>query len=197
MLVRSTAIRAWRPGGAFTVGLLLASCSLVVGELPEPLPQRGPVAGSGAQAGSPDLGEAGQVASGGTSGVPGGMGGWSGSVASCDTDGDQHLAEGNCGGDDCDDSDANVFPGQSEHFDERQAQVDYDYDCSGAPEQEQLEPIVCSGVSVGACPTTQMGFLQTLPACGEQGAWGTCQKTPPLDTCDQKVVDGQRAMRCR
>jgi hypothetical protein len=115
----------------------------------------------------------------------------------CDADHDQRLAEGECGGDDCDDSDANVFTGQGEYFDERQARVDYDYDCSGAPEQEQLEPIVCSGVSVEACPTTQMGFLQTLPPCGEPGEWGTCEKRSLLDVCDKKIVDAERIMRCR
>jgi hypothetical protein len=165
MLVTFTADRAWRRTGTVTVWLLLASCSLIVGELPEPLPDAGHSAGASA-------GE-----------------------ANCDADHDQHLAEGKCGGDDCDDSDANVFTGQAEYFDERQARVDYDYDCSGAPEQEQLEPIVCPGVPVGACPTTQMGFLQTLPPCGEPGVWGTCEKRELL--CDEKPVDVGRIMRCR
>jgi hypothetical protein len=182
------------------VWLLLAACSLVVGELPEPLPEGGPLAGAGqtggnsARAGQPAIGDGGQSAPGGANG---GGSGTSGTTAMCDADGDEHQAEAKCGGDDCDDSDPNVFAGQSEYFDERQKQVDYDYDCSGAPEQEQLEPVVCSGVSVGACPTTQLGFLQTLPPCGESGAWGTCKKTPPLDTCDQQVIDAVRLMRCR
>jgi hypothetical protein len=209
MLVRFTVSRPWRSIGAVLLWLLPAACSLVVGELPEPLPG-GPSAGVGgdtpsagqaaggsmAHAGMPPVGEAGDSASGGRSEGGSVSGGSGGSAASCDADQDEHLAEGKCGGDDCDDADANVSPAQVDYFDERHERVDYDYDCSGAAEQEQAAPIVCSGVSVGTCPTAT-GFLKALPPCGEPGDWGTCVKTPPLATCDPMVIDSGRRMRCR
>jgi hypothetical protein len=183
------------------VWLLLASCSLVVGELPEPLAESGPMAGaagmaetiggSSAEAGEPSITDGGRAGTGGEN-----SGSGTGNAASCDADHDEHLAEGKCGGDDCDDTDADVFPGQIEYFEARRAQGDYDYDCSGGAEREQLAPVECSGVTVGPCPVTEMGFLATLPACGETGAWGTCKKTAPLNTCDQDVVDEERIMRC-
>lgn len=209
MLVRFTAVRAWRIG-AVMVWLPAASCSLVVGELPEPLPEGGPLAGVGAAgqstggssaqaAGEPPVGDAGNAAvmvGGDSTGGSGAAGsGAAGSATSCDADHDEHLAQGKCGGDDCDDSDANVSPDQSDYFDESQPRVDYDYDCSGAPEREQTEPIVCTGLTVIECPTDQSGFLGTLPACGEVGKWGKCAKGSALEPCVEDVVTTQ-TMRC-
>lgn len=204
MLVRFSTGCAQRRSRPALLLLGLASCSLVVGQLPEPAPG-GPAAGdasvgpdggeAAAQGGSAVIQQGGNPASGGKgSGVAGSANGGS-SGSNCDADHDQHLAPGKCGGDDCDDQDADVSPEQSGYFAERQAHVDYDYDCSGTAEQEQMAAIVCSGVAVGPCPT-ETGFLKTLPACGEVGVWGTCVKTPPLNTCDQKVVDNGRRMRC-
>lgn len=180
--------------------LLLASCSLVVGELPEPLPEGGPGAGAAGAGGTTGgtLARAGEgsVGDGGGHTAPAGEGsGTSGNAASCDADQDDHLAEGKCGGDDCDDNDANVQPDQSDYFDESQPRVDYDYDCSGAPDREQSAPIVCMGLTLIECPTEQTGFLGTLPACGEVGNWGTCVKGSALDPCVEDVVTTPR-MRC-
>jgi hypothetical protein len=199
MLVRFTAGRAWRIG-AVTVWLPAASCSLVVGELPEPLPENGPMAGSAGQTrggsaqagGEPSVGEAGNAALSGDSTGGSGVGG---SAANCDADHDEQLAKGKCGGDDCDDTDSNVSPDQTDYFDEPQPRVDYDYDCSGAPEREQTEPIVCTGLTVVECPTDQTGFLGVLPACGEVGNWGTCVKGSALEPCVEDVVTTPR-MRC-
>jgi hypothetical protein len=188
MLVRFTAARAWSRSAAVTVWLLATACSLVVGDLPDPLPEGGLMAGAAAIGGGAGSESVVAGRSGAASGDEGG--------GDCDADDDQHPAKGACQGDDCEDGDARVWPGQTEYFADRQTRVDYDYDCSGSAEQEQLEPIVCPGVAVGACPT-RTGFLKTLPACGEIGAWGTCKVTPPLDTCDQMVVDAGRRMRCR
>jgi hypothetical protein len=141
---------------------------------------------------------AGETSLGGDSGVtaPGGEGGGAGSPASCDADHDEHLAEGQCGGGDCDDNDANVSPAQSDYFDEPQPRVDFDYDCSGAPEREQTEPIVCMGLALVDCPTDKTGFLGTLPACGEIGNWGKCVQGSALEPCIEDVVTTPR-MRCR
>ncbi len=205
-----------------------AACSLLVGELPEPLSDVGPMAG-GAGGASASHGVAGEQAAGGTEdhGAVGGASGGDGpSIAGgapnsgqggnisdqggapaigvagsgadpCDADDDKHRARGVCGGDDCDDSDPQVSPDQTGYFASRQPNVDFDYNCDGAPEQEQMAAVVCSGLSLGACPTAVSGFLGTLPACGEVGAWGKCVKTPPLNTCDKMVIDDQRRMRCR
>jgi hypothetical protein len=215
-----------------TVALLAifpAACSLVVGELPEPLSNVGPMAGGvGGDSGSRGLGgedAAGgseePVSAGGASGgdgsfvaggvrnsgqggdisdsggaAPAGSGG-AGSTDACDADGDMHRAPGICSGDDCDDSDPQASPDQTGYFASRQPHVDFDYNCDGVPEQEQMAAVVCSGLSLGACPTEVSGFLDTLPACGEVGAWGKCVKTPPLNTCDKMIVDAERRMRCR
>lgn len=179
--------------------LLLASCSLVVGELPEPLPEGGPGAGAAgaggttggtsARAGDGSVGDAGHPG-------PGGVGsGTSGNAASCDADHDEHLAEGKCGGDDCDDNDPDVRPDQSDYFDESQPRVGYDYDCSGAPDREQSEPIVCMGLAPIECPTEETGFLGALPACGEVGNWGKCVQGSALEPCVEDVVTTPR-MRC-
>jgi hypothetical protein len=206
MLVRFS-VRAWRTTSGLSLWLLAAGCSLVVGELQEPLPEGGgPVAGAGSSAGgggtvagsssaggTRSLGQGGEAsAQAGDGPAPGA--GTSGSGAMCDADRDEHLAEGKCGGDDCDDSDDRVSPDQTEYFGERQKNVDFDYDCSGAPEQEEVMAVVCPGV-VGPCPT-ETGFLKSLPACGETGSYGTCVKQAPLDTCVEKVLDAEHRMRC-
>lgn len=111
----------------------------------------------------------------------------------CDADRDGHQAEGKCGGDDCDDSDADVFTQQPKYFSARQDNVGYDYDCNGKPQQEQPAPVVCMGIDLTACPTGE-GFLRTLPACGVIGKWGKCVKGTL--TCDEQVIDDMRPMRC-
>lgn len=192
MLVRFAARCPWRPLGAF-VWLSSAACTLVVGELPEPVPEDGPLAGGGSSSSASSGGQGG-VAAAGSSGGDAAQGG--DANPECDQDGDEHLARGKCGGDDCDDSDADVSPDQTEYFADRDEVVGYDYDCSGGPEQEQQAAVVCSGLTVGPCPTDETGFLGSLPACGEVGRWGICIKTPPLDTCDEMVRDELTRMRC-
>jgi hypothetical protein len=224
MLVRFSG-RAWRTTGGLSLWLLAAACSLVVGELPEPLPERGgPLAGAGADAG-------GGAETGGTMGVPrggaestagvdslggaesyggtpssgqagepmahagdgtGNAAGTGNSVDPCDVDGDEHLAKGKCGGDDCDDTDDRVWPGQPDYFAERQANVGFDYDCSGEPELEETKAVACAGLV--SCPSGT-GFLESLPACGEVGDYGTC-KSAGLG-CEGQVIDNQHVMRCR
>jgi hypothetical protein len=217
-----------------TIALLTAlpaACSVVVGDLPEPLSPIGPMAGDASAesggssgAGADTLGGSGDYSPGG--GASGGDGplmtggvansgqggdlsaqggaqlggadgaGGAGTIPDpCDVDRDKHRAQGLCGGDDCDDGDPQVSPEQAGYFASRQPNVDFDYNCDDAPEQEQMAAVVCSTLS--ACPTGTSGFLDVLPACGEVGAWGKCVKTPPLNTCDKMVIDAQRRMRCR
>jgi hypothetical protein len=151
-----------------------------------------------AAAGAPDAasgGGSGPQASGGSSGGNLPLAGNAG--ADCDQDGDQHLARGRCGGDDCDDSDADVSPDQTGYFADRHETVGYDYDCSGAPEQEHLVVVDCSGLSLVTCPTEDVGFLGSLPMCGQGGRWGRCVKDAVLNTCEELTIEEELAMRCR
>ena len=178
------------------LGLCALACSLVVGELPPSKPDSGPLAGAGGSGSTAGGSQGGGAAGRGAAGAPAKAGTGSGAGApagECDADLDSHAAEGACAGDDCDDTDPNVWPGQPKYFAERQANADYDYDCNGAPEQEQQAAVVCAGVSLSACPT-QTGFLKTLPACGVAGRWGKCTKGSL--TCDETVIDDMRRMRC-
>jgi len=227
MLVKISRHRARHLRAVALLATFPVACSLVIGELPEPLSDVGSMAGgadgdsgssglggAGAAAGSEDSGLAGAAAGGdaagggtdgppvaggapnsGQGGEPSGQSGAGGGADVCDADRDMHRASGVCGGDDCDDGDPQVSPAQTNYFASRQPNVDFDYNCGGGPEQEQMAAVVCSGL-IGACPTSVSGFLGKLPACGEEGAWGTCVQSPPLNTCDQMVIDAQRRMRC-
>jgi hypothetical protein len=148
-------------------------------------------ASSGGASGSGGGGEAGAsggaagTASGGTS--SGGTGGES-DAACCDCDGDKHDATGgNCGGDDCDDSDPEVFPGQTKYFDKPAKNGTFDYDCSGSTEQEFTSTITCLPV---ACPN-QDGYFGVAPACGVAADWGNCTGT----LCTANVKE-KRTQKC-
>ena len=201
MLVRFAAVRAQCLRGIPVLGLFALACSLVVGELPPAEPEGGPLAGKSGRGGTS------AIAGGGHGGTPqpdegGAPAATAGSVspsagtssAECDADGDKHAAEGACGGDDCDDNDADVFAGQTKYFDKPRANGDYDYNCKDGPQREYTEPVVCSGLVVGACPT-QIGFLGSLPECGQMGPWGTCSKKSMIEPCVEAPVT-PRTMRC-
>ena len=166
---------------------LFPGCFLVVGDLPPPLPEDEAAAGA---TDSPGGGGSGTQASGGSAGSAG--------VQSnpCDRDADGHEDQEACGGDDCDDEKSDVHPEQSKHFGERLGTVGYDYDCDGKQKQEQMKAIVCSDLPVGDC-TTEEGFLDTLPACGEIGIWGRCTKQGTLNTCTNQPTDSDHVMRCQ
>jgi hypothetical protein len=188
MLVTFEARRAQSVRWLLLLGIFGSACSLVVGELP---PAEGGSPAGGASAGGdsgklpPTSGTAGTSATAGTAGA-----------TTCDADHDGHKAQGPCGGDDCDDTDPDVFPKQPKYFPTRsmgQAKVGYDYNCDGKLEQEQQAPVVCLGVNLTACPTDE-GFLGSLPACGDTGRWGKCVKGTL--TCDESVSDAMQQMRC-
>ena len=201
MLVRFAAVRAQCLRGIPLLGLFALACSLVVGELPPAEPESGPLAGKGGSAGNSgtESGGKGGSAEPGEGGVPpataGSVSGSAGMPsAECDADADKHAAEGACGGDDCDDTDADVFPGQTKYFSARQANIGYDYNCDHATEQEQKAAIMCAGVSLSACPT-DVGFLGELPTCGGTGRWGTCKKMNGL-TCEEAATESDHPMHC-
>jgi hypothetical protein len=92
----------------------------------------------------------------------------------CDRDEDGEPSE-TCGGEDCDDSDPNVHPGQANHFTEPSERVGFDYDCNGFIERDPAEPSLSCGLELAQCDVEAQGFMDDpLPACGEQGSWGQC-----------------------
>ncbi len=109
----------------------------------------------------------------------------------CDCDGDGAIAPA-CGGDDCDDNDERVFPGQPDYFVEPNDIVGFDYNCSKTDDREFDTPIDCSLLQ--ACDTVTQGFLTSLPTCGESADWGTCKKSA-LNTCASETLS-QKQLRC-
>jgi hypothetical protein len=156
------------PLAAALVVALSAACELVAGSLPEPKPD----------------GEGGAAATATSCAKP-----------PCDCDGDGHEAKGTCGGDDCDDLDARVFPHQSEYFTAPDRQGDFDYDCSGSAEVDPASNahVDCS-VPVLQCDTKSAGYVGPIPSCGQGADWGTCQS----DTlhCSPEVTAHDRRMGC-
>jgi hypothetical protein len=136
---------------------------------------------SGGASGGPSVGgSAGTSASGGAGGGGGsagaaGNGGSAGSggtcAKTCDCDGDGYLAAGAaCGGDDCDDHNADVHPGQTAYFDVPTESGSFDYNCSGSVEHQYGSTLTCLPV---LCPGGE-GYFGALPACGASAAWGDC-----------------------
>lgn len=196
--------------GWVALGIVVSDlgCGLLL-ELPEPVEQEsvlgagdadGGLGGSGVRASAGAASGGGGSGSGGTHVVPeGGNGGEAadGCEEPCDCDGDNYLAKGACGGDDCDDEDEEVHPDQGLYFAAR-AQSDivgFDYDCSGAIERDpaQGSAISCAALSLGVCEDAQ-GFHGTQPPCGLPGAWGACEEVTL--SCKAVVLDDSAVARC-
>jgi hypothetical protein len=184
---------SWVLGAASATALLaLAACELVLGDLP-------PV-GAGGSSGAPG----GAASSTARSSVTGATTATSGSGAAgatsasssssgaggacCDCDDDHVEAEGACGGKDCNDHNALVYPGEPTYYGTADPVVGFDYDCSGTIDPEpSLDKTVSCSVVLSACPTTTQGYLaQTPPACGAMGQWGTCAQQG-LDCVNQPL----------
>jgi hypothetical protein len=122
----------------------------------------------------------------------------------CDCDGDTYLSqEGDCAGDDCDDADPLVHPGQTKYFGVRAQNeaIGFDYDCSNGVERDPAQGgdtvLNCGLLGLANCATVAQAFEDTLPACGKPGAWGGCAKVPPLNaTCGAQVLDDSAIARC-
>lgn len=209
----------WRVGCLFAgVGLLCCSCGLLI-ELPEPVdgddddfPWGGASGeGSGGRgdaslggSGASEMGQGGEGStSGGGTAITSGTGGMGGALPEgcakhCDCDDDGAVATGECGGDDCDDEDERVFPGQTAFFTERSENdaVGFDFDCSGSLERPagQTDAVNCAQLALGACEDGQ-GFLGTLPACGNPGSWGSCFLATAV-SCEEDVADDEKVASC-
>ena len=164
--------------------LTVAGCELVLGELP-PAKQHGGDAGDGSSSGG----------GGSSSSSVGPMTATASSGSCCDCDGDGHAAIGPCGGDDCDDGDKRVYPGELVYHDTPSPTVGFDWDCSGVADRkpELLVTVECGAVP--PCPTT-VGYLAAPPPCGESAAWGTCVKQMTV-MCVQNVIEQAKKMACK
>jgi hypothetical protein len=150
----------------------------------------GSTGGTGGMGDTGGAGGTGGVAGQGGNGQAGGGG--SGGVDPCaDPDKDMDLASAvECGGTDCDDSDPDVFVGQTNFFEKARANGSFDYDCNGV-EQREFETFKCSGVSCTAKFNVFIGDPAKPPACGSPAAFGDCNgfcQTSNLIT---------KPMRCR
>lgn len=138
---------------------------------------------------------------GGTSAGQGGSGQNGGSGGTpppdCDQDHDGHdsSTRAGCHGDDCDDDDADVHPGQTGYFSAKSSAGDYDYDCNGEEEPLIATSIDCAAL-LGAC--SGEGYDGAVPACGKTGAWVRCEATiAPLPALCDAVDDGTKPQACR
>ena len=159
--------------------------------------EEGGAGGEDASGGSVATG--GESSSGGA--ATGGMGGElpNGCLRECDCDADDFLAEGLCGGNDCDDHDDRVRPNQTLYFAvaSTNPNIGFDYDCSDTLERDPGQgatAISCLDLDLLACSGAQ-GFHTTMPACGTAGAWGTCQGVAVL--CSAVTLDATAIARCR
>jgi hypothetical protein len=106
-------------------------------------------------------------------------GGWADAAAPCvDRDDDGFLAVGVPDADceppaDCDDSDPDAYPGQTESFSEPRTSGGFDYDCDGvdSPALDTTQGGDCYW-DWFSCEGT--GWYGPVPACGQQGIWHTC-----------------------
>lgn len=119
-------------------------------------------------------------------------------VSECDCDGDGYLSVGACGGDDCDDHDPQVHPGQTDYHEEPAANpaVGFDYDCSGTAEHDPEQAVVSCGLLDLLLCVDNEGFKGSAPPCGESGEWVRCKPNALGLTCTQESL-GEVVARCR
>lgn len=115
----------------------------------------------------------------------------SGDSGCCDCDSDGYDAI-TCGGDDCDDGDKRVFPGQTEYFDTEANGGGFDFDCDKSVDKD---PSIIEAYPCTICLSNEKRYLDaTSPACGEEKPWGTCKLS--LMLCVNDVIEYKK-MRCR
>ncbi|HSU40490.1 MAG TPA: hypothetical protein VLJ38_13020, partial [Polyangiaceae bacterium] len=136
--------------------------------------------------------------SGGTGGSSGGTGGSAGQLQ-CDADQDGARSDAaTCGGDDCNDGDANVYPTQAGFFTSKNKSGTFDYNCDGDEEREFTTTLDCSLLNLVDC--SGEGFDASLPACGQSGNFIRCDAIsvlPTLSLSCAPVSEGTRVMGCR
>lgn len=105
-----------------------------------------------------------------------------GDALDCDRDHDGHRAQGGaCGGDDCDDRDPNVHPGQGfvTFAPAATNPLPGDFDCDGVVQKKFTTGVGC-GLLGGAC-TSVHGFTDDPPCGSSSNNYVTCADAlPPL-----------------
>ena len=95
-----------------------------------------------------------------------------------DADGDGHFSEDSCGfpHDDCNDADADIYPGNVELCDSK------DNDCDGTTD----ENCACNPGDQEACGTDEGECAAGTRVCQANGTWGQCSgQGPAEEICDQ------------
>jgi hypothetical protein len=107
----------------------------------------------------------------------------------CDQDHDGYIAQGSCGGNDCDDQDPHTNPGvtafQSAVPPSTQPLAG-DWNCDGHVTKQYATNLACSGNALLGCMNTSgsnlNGFIAD-PGCGAMGPYGTCMSSGGLAPC--------------
>jgi hypothetical protein len=99
---------------------------------------------------------------------------------------------------DCDDANAEVYPGQPAAFAVHRGDGSFDYDCDGRNELETEQLGACA-LAPGCTPGTDgvgwwHGTIAGAPGCGGQQAW-LLDCTPSGPACD--AITEMRVQRCR
>ena len=82
------------------------------------------------------------------------------------------------GGQDCDDNDANVHPGELAYFALPSKSGTFDYNCDGVLE---TDPQVSAGACADGC--TGYSWVGAVPACGAMGMIASCGPNPNGMSC--------------
>jgi hypothetical protein len=70
---------------------------------------------------------------------------------------------------DCDDTDEDVFPGQTLFFDSPSNSGSFDYNCDNFAEPQSIDEFDCPEVD---CLLVQEGWMDGVPDCGNDARWG-------------------------
>ncbi|WP_044986390.1 hypothetical protein [Sorangium cellulosum] len=133
--------------------------------------------GGGGGAGGDGAGGGAATSSASSTSATSGAGG--GGTVDCDADDDGYRSKACEGGNDCNDDNPLVHPGQPSTFYDTPISPGggFDYDCSGAEERE-FRSINCSGLLT--CAVASNVFLADVP-CGQRGPFGSCGLTCQSD----------------
>lgn len=94
-------------------------------------------------------------------------------VVNCDQDLDTyHAAGGNCGGNDCCDTDNQAHPNQTAFFTSASKCGSFDYNCNGKNDPQYPTSISCGGTGALGC-TGGPGYMSD-PGCGNSGTFYQC-----------------------
>ncbi|WP_437950329.1 hypothetical protein WME98_05545 [Sorangium sp. So ce296] len=139
----------------------------------------GGAATSGASSTSATSGVGGGAATSSASSTSATSGAGGGGTVDCDADDDGYRSKACEGGNDCNDDNPLVHPGQPSTFYDTPISPGggFDYDCSGAEERE-FRAVNCSGLLT--CAVASNVFLTDIP-CGQRGPFGSCSLTCQSD----------------